>query len=210
MARKVILFGSGGHAKVVIEALRAADPDASLTVLVDDPLAAGRPFMGQIIAGGRDWLAGNWPDADVVPALGNNGIRAALIEDLLKRGRRLATIVHPRATISPSASIAGGCFVAAGAVINAEADLSEGVIVNTCASVDHDCRIGASAHIAPGARLCGTVEVGAGALVGAGSAVIPGRRIGRNAIVGAGSTVVNDIPDDEVWGGSPARPLRAD
>ena len=206
MRERLILYGAGGHAKVVGEAFAETFPAAEVAG-VDDRADAGRQLLGWPIVGNRDWLLDNWHDVPVMPAIGDNRARLQLLSWLTSGDRRIATVVHPRAVISASAELARGVFVAAGAIVNAAASLAEGVILNTGASIDHDCRIGRCAHIAPGARLCGNVEVGEAALLGTGCAVIPGVRIGNHAVVGAGSVVIGDIADGEVWAGNPARPL---
>jgi acetyltransferase-like isoleucine patch superfamily enzyme len=66
-------------------------------------------------------------------------------------------------------------------------------VVNSAASVDHDCWIGAHAFIAPGAVLCGGVHVGAGALIGAGAVIVPGVSIGEDAVIGAGAIIRRDV-----------------
>jgi len=207
MTERAILFGAGGHAKVVLEAWRAAHPAGEIVVLDDDPAAIGRHLLGVALAGGRSWLDHNWADAPVIPAIGDNDKRAALIETLKAMGRGLASVVHPTAIVSPTATIGVGSFLAPGAIVNAESQLGEGVIINTGASVDHDCRIGTAAHIAPGARLCGGVTVGPRALIGTGSAVIPGIAIGECAVIGAGSVVLREVPAGARWAGCPARAI---
>ena len=103
MAGALILFGSGGHAKVVLEAIRAAMPDCPVSVLDDDPAATGRTLLGLPIAGGRHWLESNPFRGSVVPAIGTNSARAALIEWLAGLDRPLASVVHPSAILSPTA-----------------------------------------------------------------------------------------------------------
>lgn len=44
-----------------------------------------------------------------------------------------------------------------------------------------------------------------GATIGAGCVVLPGITIGEGAFVAAGSVVTKDVPDGELWMGSPAR-----
>jgi acetyltransferase-like isoleucine patch superfamily enzyme len=44
--------------------------------------------------------------------------------------------------------------------------------------------------------------------VAAGSALLKGVRIGENSVVAFGSVVTAQIPNDEVWGGSPAKKIR--
>ena len=81
-------------------------------------------------------------------------------------------------------------------------------IVNTCASVDHDCLIGDFTHVCPGVHLGGNVHVGQDSWIGIGSQVIQGVRIGSNVLAGAGSTIIRDVPDNAVVMGSPARIVR--
>ncbi|EGQ9138351.1 hypothetical protein GHY86_25020 [Vibrio alginolyticus] len=45
------------------------------------------------------------------------------------------------------------------------------------------------------------------AFIGANSTILPGVSIGERSIVAAGSVVTRDIPDQEVWGGVPARKI---
>ena len=205
--QRVIQFGAGGHAKVVLEALLGSDRGTLVTLLDDNPDAQARSLSGIRVSGGREWLRDHWKAAPVVPAIGNNAARAEFVQWLLREGRSLRSVIHPSAVLSPSVTLGAGSFLAAGAVINAETVLGEAVIVNTAASVDHDCRIGALSHIAPGARLCGGVTVGERTLVGTGSAVIPGISIGSDVVIGAGSTVIADVPSGARVAGCPARPI---
>jgi acetyltransferase-like isoleucine patch superfamily enzyme len=90
--------------------------------------------------------------------------------------------------------------------VNAAAEIGRGVIVNTSASVDHDCRVGEFAHLAPGSVLGGEVVVGARAFVGLGARILPCVTIGEEAVVGAGAVVLRDVPPGATVVGVPARP----
>lgn len=207
MTIDLIVFGSGGHAKVVVEAVRAIEPDRRIAILDDGPGTAGRSVLGIPVAGTRAWLASNAPAASVAMGIGNNAARLDLLEWILSQGRRLETVIHPAAIVGATVAVGEGAFLAAGSIAIADARIGRGVILNTACSVDHDCVIGDGAHIGPGARLCGTVKVGARSLVGVGSAVRPGISIGADVVIGAGSAVVSDIPDGVVYAGCPARSL---
>ncbi len=50
--------------------------------------------------------------------------------------------------------------------------------------------------------------VGEGASIGANATLLAGIHIGKGAMVGAGSVVVNDVPDNAVVVGNPAKILR--
>ena len=95
-------------------------------------------------------------------------------------------------------------MIMAGAVINPYAKLGKGCIVNTCASVDHDCEVRDYVHVAVGAHLCGTVEVGAYTWIGAGATVSNNISICPECMIGAGAVVVKDIVEAGTYVGVPA------
>jgi sugar O-acyltransferase (sialic acid O-acetyltransferase NeuD family) len=98
--------------------------------------------------------------------------------------------------------------MAAGAVINPDARLGMGVLVNTAATVDHDCIIEDGVHLAPGVHLAGDVRIGEGTFIGIGTVARQGVRVGRGCVVGAGSVIVRDLPDGSTAYGVPARVKR--
>ncbi len=206
---KLIVFGAGGHAKVVIDAIEQQGSYDIAGLLDDDPKHADKRFFGYPVLGTRADLPAllSAQLCHAIVTIGDNASRAAVAAHLAQQGWRFASAVHPRAYVARGVEIGPGCVVMAGCVVNADASLGAHVIINTGATVDHDCRIGDAVHIAPGCHLCGGVSVGSGSLLGAGASVTPGVNIGRNAIIGAGSTVIRDVADEARVSGSPARPL---
>lgn len=201
----VVLIGAGGHAKVVLEAIRAAGLYAPAGFTDIDP--ACRDLLGLARLGGDEALPRLRADgiAHAIVALGGNALRRRVAEMVRGLGFTLVNAISPAAAVSPSARLGQGIAVMAGAVVNADSDIADLVIVNTRAAVDHDCRIGRAAHLAPGCTLAGGVTVGAEALVGTGAAVIPGVTIGDGAVIGAGAAVVRNIPAGATALGVPAR-----
>ena len=194
---KIFVYGAGGHAKVVIDMIECRGIH-EIAFLIDDACLKGSRFCGYEIAGGREDLEAAARAAGVtggIIAIGDNKDRSRLAGWLGERGFEAITAVHPSAQIGSGVMIGGGTAIMPGTVINRDAILGPHVIVNTNASVDHDCCLGAFSHIAPGSTLCGTVKVGEGTLVGAGSTIIPNLTIGKSVIIRAGSTVVRDMPD---------------
>ena len=206
MPDSIVIFGSGGHAKVIVDAILARTPQRNIIILDDADACTGRSIFGIPVSGGRAVL-GELGGTPVAPAVGNNPSRASLIEWLKEAGHPLETVIHPDAILSGSAVVDPGAFVAAGAIIIAEARICSGAIVNTGASVDHDCMIGEAAHVGPGSHLCGNVRIGARTLVGVGSSIRPGISIADDVVVGAGSVVVRDIAEAGTFAGNPARRL---
>lgn len=93
------------------------------------------------------------------------------------------------------------------AAVSEGAELGRYCIVNTGASVDHECRLGDGVHVMPGATLAGCVEIAAHATVGSNATVLPRVRIGPRAVIGAGAAVTEDAAAGVTVAGVPARPL---
>jgi UDP-perosamine 4-acetyltransferase len=201
----VVIIGSGGHAKVVIELIPA---QGKYQIKGCTGLAEGGFVLGDVPILGTDsvlpaLLANGVKKAFV--AIGDNHLRLRLLAQVSEMGFEIINAVSPNAVVSPSATLGRGIAIMAGAIINASAEIGDCAIINTNAGADHDCRIGSGTHVGPGSALAGNVEVGCESFLGTGTRVIPGVRIGSRTIVGAGSVVVRDLPDDVTAMGVPAR-----
>jgi sugar O-acyltransferase (sialic acid O-acetyltransferase NeuD family) len=205
--REISIFGTGGHGKVVLDALQAATfPTAAILLFDDDARLAGSLLLGITIRHSKDRM--NWEGSHVHLAVGSNNARARLAIRFATLGTKLTSVIHPRASLAASSIVGAGCFVAAQAVLGPSTVLGPGVIVNHGAAVDHDCTIGAFAHIAPNATLGGKVVIGKGVLVGAGANILPGVTIADGAVIGAGAVVRKDVAEGDIYAGVPARSLR--
>ena len=201
----VVVIGAGGHAKVVISTLIAAGYNV-VAAFDDDLSKKGKRIRGVEIVGSIDSVQ-TQPCSRGVITIGNNRTRAAMVTRL--PFMQWISVVHPQALVDNSVEIGKGTVIFAGAVIQPDAVIGEHVIINTGATVDHDCHLGDFVHVAPGCHLGGGVHLGQGSFLGIGSAVIPYRRVGAWATVGAGGVVVNDIPQNIVAVGVPAKPKKA-
>ena len=138
-------------------------------------------------------------------AIGDNAARHRLLRQLLEQGRTLRNLIHPHATVSPSARLGRGVFVGPQAVVHTAARLGDGVVVNSAAVVEHHAQLGDAVHVAPTAALAGNVRVGPLTLIGLGAKVLPNLKIGRHCTVAAGAVVVASAPDHATLRGVPAR-----
>jgi sugar O-acyltransferase (sialic acid O-acetyltransferase NeuD family) len=199
----LLVVGAGGHAKVVIDAVRSAGSPLRLVLADEDERKGGQTVSDlQVIVPVAKALSG--VDAFHV-AVGNNSIRQRISEHLAARGLTNRQITHPRACVSRAARIAEGVFIAAQGIIGPDAQIDGGCIINHGAVVDHDCHLGSFTHVAPNATLGGGVRVGRRVLIGAGANILPGVSIGDDCVVGAGSVVLSDLEPGSVYVGVPAR-----
>lgn len=163
------LVGDGGHAKVVREVIAEAFPSWKLAL--------------------NRWFG---PDY-VFVAVGNNYHRR---KEVNQSNGPFITLIHPAAHISPTARIGMGTIIMAGAVIQANVKIGRHCIINTGASVDHDCVIEDFVHIAPGVNLCGGVHVGEGSLLAVGLGFAPNSKIDAWSFVKAKGLHVEPLRDN--------------
>lgn len=200
----LVLIGSGGHAKVVLDAALAGGAcETNIRVFDQDRARCGSRFQDLAIEGPA--LDTRISGAGVHVAIGSAEARQRLYREAEELQAKAYAVVHPGARISRLAELSGGVFAAAGAVVGPDARVGLGTILNHNSVVDHDCVIGPYCHIGPGAILGGGVSIASGVLVGAGAVILPDIAIGQNAIIGAGAVVTRAVGAGETWAGVPAR-----
>ena len=206
----VIVYGAGGQSRVLLELMDRAGISPIAGIVDDNPALWNTRVDGIPVLGGTERLAALVRVHRIhraVIAVGDNVVRKRLGDHAKALGLRLPVLLHPASYVSSTAKLGDGTVVMAGAVISTHVTMGELGIVNTRASIDHDCYLGDCVHVAPGVTLAGNVTVGNGTLLGVGSCVIPGLCIGDDSIVGAGSVVIRDIPSNTTVAGCPARML---
>jgi sugar O-acyltransferase (sialic acid O-acetyltransferase NeuD family) len=207
MKHPTIIIGYSGHAYVVLDIL--ISNQYQIIGYCDSIKKKLNPFQIKYLGKETD----NYPlsilqENNYFVCIGDNSIRAKVLENLsIHLNKPSINAIHPKAIYASSVKWhpQGGILVAANATINPIVQIGKGVICNTSSSIDHECIIGDYVHIAPGAVLCGNVTIGNNSFIGANAVVKQGITIGNNVIIGAGSVVVNNLEDDVVVAGNPAR-----
>lgn len=189
----MFLYGASGHAKVIIDIIKAQG--GVVEGLVDDNSNL-KELNGIPVLHNANGLS------PFIISIGNSKIRKMIAERL---NCEFTTAIHPTAIISSTATIAEGTVIMQGAIIQTEVQIGKHCIINTKTSIDHECVIGDYVHIAPGCTISGDVHVADGSWIGAGTTIIQGIHVGKNCCIGAGSVIVKDIPDNSKAYGVPCR-----
>lgn len=195
MKNEIVIIGAGGQGRVCADIARLMG--YARILFLDD----GAPNAEGKVSDYPQYLQ----DADFFVAIGNGTVRRKIQMMLEENGASIATLIHPNAMVAQDVKIGQGTVVMAGAVINPGAVIGCGNIVNTCASVDHDCRVGDYLHIAVGARICGTVTLEDDSWIGAGAVIIQNLSVCAGCMIGAGAVVVKSITEKGTYMGVPAR-----
>lgn len=202
----VVIYGAGGQATVVIDAL-LAQGEVSIKCLVDDdPAKWGQSLFGLPIVSPQE-IEDEIGDYLLHLALGDNQKRREKAEELEKRRGKFLIVIHPKAIVSPTAQIGKGTFIGGGAVVDPLVRIGKHCIINNGAVVAHHCQIGDFVHIAPNATLGGEVRIGEGTLVGLSATILRGIEIGENCVIGAGAVVIENVPPNTTVAGVPAKPI---
>lgn len=203
----VVIVGAGGHARVVVDILQQ-NGDYNIVGLVDETNVDG--FWEIPIIGTDENIQDifNAGARNAFVAIGSNERRKRIISFLEGIGFKLINVISRSAIVSERIKLGTCIAVMPGAVINAGSVIEDGCIINTNASVDHECNLGNCVHIAPGTNIAGNVKIGECTFIGTGSCAVDGITIGANVLVGAGTVLIRDIEDNCTVVGSPARKIR--
>ncbi|SIS97658.1 acetyltransferase [Belliella pelovolcani] len=189
------IIGASGHAKAVIDLLK----DKSIIKAVFDDDVKIIHVMGLPVTSP---IPSNLPkDSPYFIAIGHNRIRLDIVNQKLS-SVNFTNIIHPSAILSNTVVLGEGVVIMENVIIKVDSQVGNHAIINTAATIDHDCVLADYVHVAPGSTLCGGVNVGEGTLIGAKSVVLPNINIGKWCTIAAGSTVHQNMPDGSLWIGS--------
>ncbi|CAN5164770.1 acetyltransferase [soil metagenome] len=209
--KPLILIGGGGHCKSCIDVAEATG-DWEIMGILDQNAAIGDKVLNYPVIGTDDDIdrlieAGNF-FLIAVGQIKSAAIRKNLFERLKQRHAKIATVISPKATVSPYAQVGAGTIIHHYCMVNADAHIGENNIINTAAIIEHDVHTGNNNHISTGSVLNGNVVLGDDCFVGSGAIIINGIVIADKVRIGAGSLVLKNIDKPGVYAGSPVKLIK--
>lgn len=207
----IVVIGGGGHAKVVISMILKSKNYNLIgyTDNIDKGSILDAPYLGtdEILEYLYNEKGVNFAACGIGKVIIND-FRSDLIKRICGIGYFFPSIISPNAIINNEVHIGQGSVIMDGVIVNSSSMIGNYCILNTRASIDHDCIIEDGVHIAPGVVLCGGVKVEKESIIGAGSVVIQNRKICNNVLVGAGSVVSKDIAISGTYYGVSAKKVK--
>jgi tetrahydrodipicolinate N-acetyltransferase len=124
--------------------------------------------------------------------------------------------IEPGAVIREKVEIGHHAVIMMGAVINIGAIIGAGTMIDMNAVIGGRGTIGKNCHIGAGAVVAGVIEppsatpviIEDNVVVGANAVILEGVRVGQGAVVAAGAVVIEDVPENVVVAGTPARLIK--
>lgn len=207
----IFFWGATGQAIVLNEILKSSD--FRLTSVFDRNESVRSPFKDVPIYHDEKAFFNFLDEAKEYffsIAIGGDGGRDRLMlqEKLVKKGFTPVKLIHPQSNIASDVTISEGSQILINVTLSSRVEIGRQVIINTSASVDHECMIADGAHIGPGAVLAGCVKVGECSFIGAGSVILPGIEVGKDTVIGAGSVVTRNIPEGVIAYGNPCKVMK--
>jgi sugar O-acyltransferase (sialic acid O-acetyltransferase NeuD family) len=200
MGNEIILYGAGGHCKVIIDILECLQIDIK-TIIDDNPLFPVLMSNSVVSVSKFSLRSTN----SFIICIGNNKIRKELAKKL---NVNFEKVIHPNASFSKHSYLGEGTVIMAGVIVSPNVKIGKHCIINSGAVVEHDCIIEDFVHVCPTASLAGGVVIGEGSQVGIGATIIQDVIVGKWVVIGAGTVVLNNIPDYSVVVGNPGKVIR--
>ena len=166
---------------------------------------------------------GDWSELEPILSANRDRIEDMVVENDRRNSavpmldlKGVKARIEPGALIRDQVTIGDNAVIMMGAVINIGASIGEGTMIDMGAVLGGRATVGKNCHVGAGAVLAGVIEpasatpviVEDNVLIGANAVVIEGVHIGRGAVVAAGAVVIDDVPDDAVVAGCPARVIK--
>lgn len=133
--------------------------------------------------------------------------RKWIIDELQLPDNRFATVVHPRADVSPLSQVGKNTLIMSGVVLTSNCTVGSHVCILPNSVVHHDSAIGDYTLIGSNVTVAGNTSVGKNCYIGSGTSIINGISIGQRTLIGMGSNVIRSIPEGVKAAGNPARLL---
>ena len=199
--KKIIISGTGGHAKACIDVIEE-EKKYKIIGLIEKNKSNKNKFMNYPILGqDKDLKKFKEKNLNIFIAIGqikNSSSRENMFNHLTSRGYILPIVISPRAYISKKAVIGKGSIIMHDVIINSFSKIGKNCIINNKSLIEHSSVIGNHTHISTGVIINGDCEVGNNSFIGSGSVIKEGTYIGNNCVVGMGQIIKKDIKDNQI------------
>lgn len=210
------------NAKEIIEYIANAEKKTPVKLYIKEK--APIDYGSAKVFGATDKIVfGDWKELGPIIDINRDRIEDIVIENDCRNSaipmldkKDINARIEPGAVIREQVEIGDRAVIMMGAIINIGAVIGEGSMIDMGAVLGGRATVGKNCHIGAGAVLAGVIEpasaepvrIGDGTLVGANAVVIEGVQVGKNCVVAAGAVVIDDVPDNMVVAGCPAKVIK--
>lgn len=210
------------NAQEIIQFIASAEKKTPVKVYVKEnaPIDFG---SAKVFGAGDKIVFGDWTELQPILAANAEKIDDLVVENDRRNSavplldmKEIPARIEPGALIREHVTIGKNAVIMMGAVINIGAVIGEGTMIDMGAVLGGRATVGKNCHVGAGAVLAGVIEpasatpviVEDNVLIGANAVLIEGVHVGQGAVVAAGAVVVEDVPENMVVAGCPARIIK--
>ncbi len=139
MGKNLLILGAGQYGQLVSEIAAATEQFDKIAFLDDFNVSAIGPLANQ------DGLRGEY--AHAIVAIGDSATRMFWLRRLEENGYSLAPLIHPQASVSPSAQLGEGSIVEPMAVIQSNAVIGKGCLISSGTVIKHNAIVGDGCYL---------------------------------------------------------------
>lgn len=212
---KIVILGAGGLARevywVCCDINKVGVNNIEVLGFIDENRANwGKELCGIPILSGFQWFnsTNKKREVKVICAVGSPRAKKSLVEKSEQIGLSFSTIIHPSVQAAKYLEIGTGAVITAGCILTTQIKIGNHVYLNLDTTIGHDVIIEDFVNLAPGCHISGNVILREGADLGTGAVILQGITIGKWSTIGAGAVVIDNIPDDAVAVGMPAKVIK--
>ena len=211
--KNIVIIGAGGvgrEVSLIIQQINELEQTWNLLGFIDDNTDNWwKVINGYSVIGGIDSLEFLSNDTYIVIAIANYKVKKNIVNKINNKFK-FATIVHPKVWIHDYMTVGEGTIIYEGAILTANIEIGNHVIISPKCGVGHDSIIKDYVSLLWNVNVSGNDLIEEGVMMGSGSTVIQGKKIGKGSIIGAGAVVVNDIESFSTAVGVPAKVIKSD
>jgi sugar O-acyltransferase (sialic acid O-acetyltransferase NeuD family) len=211
--KNIVLFGGGLHARYCIDTIEK-EAKYKIVGITDPYKEIGADLYGYKVIGRQEDLLRLIPEYDIYGGLitiGDNWERKHAFDIIhgIKPDFVFVNTIHPSAHIGRDVEMGVGNVIMVASIINPGARIGNFCFVATAAHIEHDNIMQDFSSISAGSITGGKVEIGRYAAITLGVTVVDRLKIGENSVVGSGALVLENVPDNVLVYGSPAKVIRS-
>jgi sugar O-acyltransferase (sialic acid O-acetyltransferase NeuD family) len=209
---KIIVFGSGAHAKVLISEIKKIKK-FKIEGIVDKKIdRKNKIYLKKNLIkylGNFNFFFNKYYRKNIkgVIGVGNNFIREKMFNEITayKKNIKWAKIISTDTIISKDVLIEEGSVVISGTIINTGTKIGKHCLINTRSTIDHDNSFKDFSSTGPGSITGGNVKLGKRSHLGIGCVIKNSIAIGDDTIIGGKAFVNKNCKDRSVYFGVPAK-----
>lgn len=206
---KLFIYCAGGFGNETVDLakrINAITNSWDEICFIDDDLNKGPELYGlKVFTFDKVISAYEVDSFEVSIANGEPFIREDIYRRLINAGVKMTNLIDSTAIISPSVRLGASVILPSRCFVSSSAIIDDNVALNTNSLIGHDVRVGRNSVISSAVNIAGNCVIGENVYIGMGAQIKQGVTIGSGSIIGMGSIVYNDIPDNVVVLGNPAR-----